>query len=57
MNRIIPAADHWGAPSILQPGEHAVVWLSYDGITLPPVIKRPYASKLGVGCDGGPPMR
>ncbi|MDW3177205.1 MAG: Ig-like domain-containing protein [Acidimicrobiia bacterium] len=33
----IPTADHWGTASTLQPGEQAVIWLSYDGATLPPV--------------------
>ena len=34
----IPATDHFGNTSTLQPGEHAVVWVGYDGVNNPPFV-------------------
>ncbi|MCP3854226.1 MAG: tandem-95 repeat protein [Actinomycetia bacterium] len=60
LNYTVPATDHWGTTSVLQPGEYAVIWLVYDGATLPPVtnpasglefVVNDPAEKLGASGD------
>lgn len=49
----IPATDHWGAASTLQPGEQAVIWLSYDGATLPPLTNPATGLEYVINNGGG----
>lgn len=49
----IPATDFSGTNSTLQPGEQAVIWLSYDGTNLPPLTNPATGLEYVINNGGG----